>query len=70
MASATGTISLTLTQASEAVNISLSVLREAIKRGELTVRYPSTTPVVRVADLDDYVANLPTERPAKKPARL
>lgn len=55
-------IALTITEAAEAVGVSDTVIRAAIKRGDIPVRYPTSRPVIDVDDLSAWVKSLPTER--------
>jgi hypothetical protein len=58
-------LALPLPAAASAAGYSVDVLRLAITRGDLTARYANSKPVIRVADLDQWLANLPTEAPPK-----
>lgn len=55
-------LSVTVPKAVELTGISRDILSLAQKRGELIYRYPSASPVIRIADLDAYLASLPTQR--------
>lgn len=55
--------SVTVPEAAELTSISRDVLDIAIKRGELLARYPTSRPVIRLADLDEWLERLPTESP-------
>lgn len=57
-------LALTLNESAEACGVSKWAIEEAIRRGELVPRYPNSKPVIRVVDLDEWLENLPTERPA------
>jgi len=55
-------ISFTLDGAAEACGLSKRELQEAIREGSLVARYRGTKPLIRPADLEDFVDGLPTER--------
>lgn len=50
-------------QLKEVVNIGETTLKQAIDRGDLLKRYPSSHPVVIESDLDSWLESLPTEKP-------
>lgn len=58
-------LALPLPAAALASGYSEDVLRLAIRRGDLTARYANTKPVIRLAELDEWLAALPTEAPPK-----
>lgn len=43
--------------------VSESLLRAAIQRGDIVLRYPSTSPVIPHKDLEEWVDSLPTQSP-------
>lgn len=60
-------LAYTLADGAAACGISERVLRRAIDRGDLTVRYPTSRPVVLADELRDWLESQPSERP-KPPA--
>ena len=54
-------IALTIKDAAAAVGVSADVIRAAIKRGDLIANYPTSRPVIRVAELDEWLKRRPTE---------
>ncbi|MGF3056193.1 helix-turn-helix transcriptional regulator [Microbacterium sp. YY-01] len=58
-------LSLTLDEAQKATGVSRSIIEQAIRNNDLIARYPSSRPVIRVADLDEWLKSRPTERPVK-----
>lgn len=56
-------LSLTIKEAVRATGISEDILRRAEREGRLPFRYPSTRPVIRLADLDHYIDNCPLDAP-------
>lgn len=61
-------VSYSLPGAAEATGIGRTSIDAAIARGDLVVHYIGTKPIVRAADLDDWVQSLPTESPKKASA--
>ena len=55
-------LSVTVPQAAKLTGISRDILSLAQKRGELIYRYPSSSPVIRLVDLNAYLEALPTHR--------
>lgn len=53
-------ISATIPQAAEMVGLSADVIRRAIRSGELVPRYPTSRPVILLADLRAWVESAPT----------
>lgn len=56
-------ISASLSRAAEAADVSESTIKTAIADGSLTAHYVgarSSKPVIRAADLDEWVQSLPT----------
>lgn len=53
-------IAVTIPDAVKATGISRSSLYEAMKRGDLTARKAGRRTLIRVCDLEDYLAGLPT----------
>lgn len=53
-------IAVTIPDAVKATGISRSSLYEAMKRGDLTARKAGRRTLIRVSDLEDYLASLPT----------
>lgn len=56
-------LALSLAEAVFVSGVSEPVLRRAEKAGLLRFRYPSRRAVIRVADLDAYLDNLPLDPP-------
>ena len=64
-------LALTIDEAAEAASVSDDVIRKAIRRGTLTASYPSSRPVIRVAELERWLTDLPSEYVAEpKDARV
>ena len=55
-------IAYTLPEAAVVAGVGITVIKEACDRGDLIKRYPTSRPVIRVADLEAWMENLPTER--------
>lgn len=55
-------VSYDLDGAAAAAGCSRSAIQNAIRKGDLTARYLGTKPLIRRADLDEWVESLPTER--------
>jgi hypothetical protein len=47
----------------EIIDVGKSTIYEAIERGDLLKRYPSSRPIVIESDLDSWLTSLPTENP-------
>jgi hypothetical protein len=58
-------VSYSLPGAVEATGVGRTSLDAAIARGDLIAHYVGTKPVVRAADLDEWIQSLPTERPQR-----
>lgn len=56
-------ISYDYDQAAQATGHSKDVIRRAVNAGDLPVRYPTSKPVIRAADLQAWIDRAPTERP-------
>jgi len=56
-------LSYSLAGAALATGMSESSLGRIIKAGDLTVRYPNTSPVILAAELQAYLESLPFEKP-------
>jgi hypothetical protein len=54
-------LALTYEEAAEATGFSVSTLRWAVRRNDLIARYAKSKPVLRVSELDEWLASLPTE---------
>lgn len=57
-------VAYTVTEAAEAAGVSEMTLRRAYRSGALTLRYPTSRPVVMKSDLEAWLAACPTEREA------
>lgn len=55
-------IALTREEAAAAVGLSDKTLDTAVKSGDLVAHYSGSKPLFRVADLEAWVASLPTEK--------
>jgi hypothetical protein len=53
-------IAATIPQAAELVGLSPDSIRRAIRMGELVPRYPTSKPVILLADLRAWVESSPT----------
>lgn len=53
-------IAVTISDAVKATGISRSALYEAMKRGDLAARKAGRRTLIRVSDLESYLASLPT----------
>jgi len=60
----TDKIAYTYAQAAEATGVGETRIKEAVRNGELTVRYPSSKPIIEHDELLAWVHALPTERKA------
>lgn len=58
-------LAYTLAEAAEAAGVSDRLLRNARDRGDLTVHYAGSKPLIRRDDLDAWIESLPTERGAR-----
>ncbi len=58
-------IAYTLADAAAACGVSERVLRRAIDRGDLSVRYPTARPVILVDELRDWMESRPTHRESR-----
>lgn len=56
-------ISTDIAGAIVATGVKETKLREAINRGDLTVHYHDSKPLLRAVDLDDWIRSLPTTKP-------
>jgi len=56
-------LAYTIPEAAEAAGISVSSLRRHINNKNLTVRYPTKTPVILAEELNAWLLALPTEAP-------
>lgn len=54
-------LAYSIKDAAEAVGVSVTTLREAINRSELTVKYPTTRPVIPAEELTKWLDALPDE---------
>jgi hypothetical protein len=57
-------ISYDIPSAAIATGHSESVIRRAIRAGDLIPRYPTSKPVIRAVDLQAWIDRAPTERSA------
>jgi hypothetical protein len=55
-------IAYTLDEASQAVGVSKRILWTAIQDGDLTVRYPTSRPVIPADELAAWINSRPTSR--------
>jgi excisionase family DNA binding protein len=53
----------TIPEAAKVTSVGESTLKDAIDRGDLPKRYPSSRPIILESDLDKWLESLPTERP-------
>lgn len=56
-------IAYALTDAAAAVGLSERTVRDAIRRGDLAVRYAGRKVLIRADDLDAWVDAMPSDRP-------
>lgn len=56
----TMTLTITIPDAVKATGMSRTSIYEALKRGDLTARKAGRRTLIAVADLEAYLANLPT----------
>lgn len=56
-------IAVTIPDAVNATGLSRSAIYEALKRGDLTARKAGRRTLISFADLEAYMANLPTYQP-------
>lgn len=57
-------VSYNVAGAVEASGIGETTLREALRAGDLIAHYVGVKPVILAADLAEWIASLPTERPS------
>lgn len=58
-------LAFTIDAAAAACGVSPDVIRRAIRTGDLPVKYPTSRPVIRRADLDAWLEAAPDERPTR-----
>ena len=58
----------TIADAADAVGVSDRVIRRAIDKGDLSVRYPTSRPIILADELRDWLATRPAVPPSKAPA--
>ena len=56
-------LAYTIADAAAAVGVSDRVIRRAIDKGDLTVRYPTSRPIILADELRDWLATLPSKAP-------
>lgn len=56
-------IAVTIPIAAELTGVAVNTIRAACDKGELDKHYPTTTPIIYVLDLHEWVKSLPTTRP-------
>lgn len=56
-------LAYTIADAAAAVGVSDRVIRRAIDKGDLTVRYPTSRPVILADELREWLATLPSKAP-------
>ena len=49
--------------AAEACAVSKSTLNRVIKHGDITRRYPTSTPIILATELDAWLDSLPVDKP-------
>lgn len=54
-------LAFTFEEAADASGYSVDTIRRAVRSHDLIARYANTKPVIRVSELDDWLASLPTE---------
>ena len=54
-------LAFSLAEAAEATGYSIDVIRRAIRKNDLTVRYANSKPVVLATELTEWLESLPTE---------
>lgn len=59
-------LAYSVTEAAEAMGVSASLIRQAIKDNELVARYAKTKTVVAAPELERWRDSLPTEPPSKR----
>lgn len=62
---ALATVSVRVVDAARITGISENVIREHVRRGDLVMRYPTTHGVLLTADLEEWIATLPTAPPGR-----
>jgi hypothetical protein len=62
-------VSYDLAGAAAATGLSERTIRDAIASSDLIAHYSGTKPVLRVADLDEWIESLPTTRRGKEDAQ-
>lgn len=58
-------LALSIEEAAEATGYSTDTIRRAIRNSDLTARYANSKPVILTAELQEWLAALPTEAPRK-----
>lgn len=61
-------LALTIPAAAMRLGMSVRALRRLIDDGRITVRYPTSRPVIEVSELRDFLASAPTEKPIRRRA--
>lgn len=59
-------LALTLAEAADACGYSISTIKRAVERGELTKRYANSNPVILVSELTEWLESLPEVPPKTK----
>lgn len=54
-------IAYNVTKAAEQAGVSVDVIRQAIKNGDLIARYPTSRPVIQRSELEEWLDTRPTE---------
>lgn len=54
-------IAVSLDEAASMAGVSLSVIKRAVRAGDLVARYPSARPVILVDELIKWLSSCPTE---------
>lgn len=61
-------VSYSIPGAVVATGIGETTIRKALNDGDLVAHYVGSKPVIRAADLDEWVESLPTEKPERASA--
>lgn len=61
----TSKLAYSIPAAAEAVDLSVSSIRDAIDRGDLRPKYPNRKPIIPAAELERWIASLSEEKPER-----
>ncbi|SEC89311.1 helix-turn-helix transcriptional regulator [Arthrobacter woluwensis] len=56
-------LAYSIPEAAEAIGQSTDTIRRSIARGDLSVKYPNSKPVILASELESWLDSLPSEAP-------